>query len=210
MGRRAPHLATAPEPTLTAPTQCAHTRTPPHACTHKHMYHTRTNVCTWSHTYMHTRAEMLSFSCMDTRYAYGNMYVRTHEHASALTHTAYSQMDIRAFTQTCSCTQTTHACMHAHTCAHTLSQIRSVMAILFPSLQNRQHNQGEHFPFAKSYLQTLSTHVRPHPASPTVTENKLCLPHEMNLQEAGPTPLPMPTSGGEQAALCHPQPQNLH
>lgn len=155
MGRRAPHLATAPKPTLTAPTQCAHHHTPTRMHTQAHIPHTYMHPGTDTHT----RAEMLSFSCTDTHYAYGNMYVRTHEHASALTRTAYAQMDIHAFTQACSCTRTTHSRMHAHTCAHTLSQIRSVMAILFPSLQNRQHDRGEHFPFARSYLQTLSTHV---------------------------------------------------
>lgn len=136
----------------------------------------------WKHVCAHTQACI----CTYTQHILTDGHSRIH--TNMLMHTRHTLM---------------HAHTHAHTCAHTLNQIRSVMAILFPSLKNRQHDQ-EHFPFAKSYLQTLSTHVCPHPASPTVTEDKLCPPHEMNLQEAGPDPLPMPTSGGRTGRLLPP------
>lgn len=147
-------------------------------CTLMHEY----TLHMWKHVCAHTQACICTYT--------QHILTDGHSciHTNMLMHTRHTLM---------------HAHTHAHTCAHTLNQIRSVMAILFPSLQNRQHDQ-EHFPFAKSYLQTLSTHVCPHPASPTVTEDKLCPPHEMNLQEAGPDPLPMPTSGGRTGRLLPP------
>lgn len=194
-----------------------------HVCSHMHTQSTDTThaqTCAHGHTHtcirvrtctpMHRCAHILMREHTPHADTYTCSHTGTHMHLCI--HASHTHMYTHACTQS-NMLMHTHSCMHTHmhTCVHTPSnQIRSVLAILFPSLQNQQHGQGEQPSICHILTQTLSTHVCPRPASPTVTESKLCLPHEMNLQGADPAPLPMPTSGGEQATFCHPQPQNLH
>lgn len=124
-------------------------------------------------------------------------------------------------------THATHACTHAHTahaCAHIHTQ--AYMHICVHTLKPNQVSVGHPFPLPTKTTswprrtafrlpnpspQMLSSCICAQPASPTVTQSKLCLLCEMNpTRGAGPVLLPMHTPGGGQATHCHLWTQNVH
>lgn len=140
----------------------------------KHRHHTCTNMCTWSHaymhpcTYMHTHAQMCSFSCVNT-YHMQIIYVLTHMHLCI--HTSHTHTHVHSCMHTNMLMHThhtlTHAYTHAHMCAHTLKP--------------NQVSAGHPFPFpAKStaWPRRTAFHL-PHPNLDSLHPclSPPCLPH---------------------------------
>lgn len=141
-----------------------------HACTHRPCSHTyAAHTCTCSHK-MHASTYIHAHSC---RHAYVLMHT--------LAHTPHMQM-LHVHTQACTCTHvsriqlmhTAHAYTHIHkhatTRAHTQTKPGQCRPSSSPSRKDNIMAKENSLPFAKSWPQTLSIHVCPHCASPTVTE----------------------------------------
>lgn len=165
-----------------------------------------------THLFMHMQAPMYThaYSCTHTIHP-------THAlmHACTCTHLTHMHVLMHMCILIHNCKSNmlmhippTHACIHTHVCTHTENKPGpSSPSLPYPAKTTAWPRRAA-FCLPGPSL-SLSTHIRPHPVSPTVTQSKLCLSAEMSPQESGLALLPMSTPAGKAGHPLPPRPQNL-
>lgn len=189
-----------PQLRLPTPTGTRHT----HAQAHAHVPHTPVHAHASTHVHtcilMHTPYIQPMHSCMHAHTSHTHACTHAYVHTHMLIHKCTSNMLMHI--------PPTHACIHTHVCTHTENKPGpSSPSLPYPAKTTAWPRRAAFCLPGPSLA--LSTHIRPHPVSPTVTQSKLCLSAEMSPQEPGLALLPMSTPAGRAGHPLPPRPQNL-
>lgn len=159
--------------------------------------------------------------------AYIHISMHTHEHICSRTHVCIHDMCLCTCVR--SCMHTYHTCTlymhtlhkHAHIThrdilKHTCTRMRTLTPnqvgvghpLLLPAKTTAwPRNTAFHLPNPSP--KHTPSHLS-HPASPTMTQSKLCLPCEINAPRSWPCPSAHAYPLGKTGQPCHPRLQNLH